>query len=560
MTSPLSGIAAVDTKYTKLYNNPTFDYLTEMLPKNIKEMFKWSELVVNSAPILSNGIKKLINYPLTDFIYKTDSEKVRKDTKDLLEKKLKMRSHLIDLGIDYYAYGNVFRSVYFPFDRFLKCSVCGRETNIEYAKYKIIRNKTVLNCECDSRRAAEIIDKDSQDIKRVRLVSWDPHAIDVSYNVVTSISTYYYSLPESIRKGIAYNDPTTINTLPKLFLDAHFQNKPIKFGNNFFHFKAPGLSGYASGWGIPPLLSALKPYLFIAILRKASEAIGLEHITPKNILYPQGTTNDPTMFSSMARWKEEIEFAIKKWRQDPNHVMLAPYPTGTVNIGSQGRALMPTREIQDARQEMAMALDVPLHFLTGEGAIEKSTVALRILENQLTPYVEQLVDYVNWVIGNINAKYDTNYCEIDLTPFTLVDDVIKRQILLQTTMNQATSTQTLLESLDIDPEEEKEKQKKEQLDKFVMQKEVEKDIAEHEENLVNQTQAETTSNTIPQYNQQKLMAHAQQVAQQLIVMPYEQRRSYMAQLQNEDYVMWAMVSKMVESMHEQQAEMVPPQV
>jgi len=537
------------SKYTNLYNNPSFDYLSEMLPKDIKDLFKWAELVVNNAPILANGVKKLINYPLTDFTYDTQSKQIREETKDLLENKLKMRSHLINLGMDYYTYGNAFRTVYFPFDRYLECTACGTATKIDYAKYKLVRGNFVMECQCGRKRRATIEDKDSTDVNRVRLTAWNPHQMELAYNPITSDTAYYYTLSGSLKKSIAMSDPVILETLPKVFIDSFVENKSIKFGSNLYHFKAPGLSGYATGWGMSPMMPALKPYLYISILRKASEAIGLEHITPRNILFPEATTNDPSMFSNMARWKEEIEFAIKKWRQDPNYVMTAPYPTGSVNVGSQGRALMPTEEIRDANQELALSLDVPPHFIYGTGTIEKSTVALRILENQLTPFKEQLVAYVNWVIDKINAKFGKSYCHVDLTPFTLADDMNKKQMLMQTT-GTSTSQRTLLETLDVDPDQERERLVEEQVEAHRQQKNVEQAIQEEEMNIANRTQEEEAAQqmgTVPQYDQQRMYAHAQRIAQQLITVPYEERRSHLSQLQNEDYVMWAMVSKMIES-------------
>jgi len=552
-SNPLTSSVNAETKYTKMYNNPGFDYMSEMLPKNIQELFKWAELVYNNAPIIANGVKKLINYPLTSFVYKTNSESIREKTKDLVEKKLNLRSHLINLGVDYYIYGNAFRTVYFPFDRYLKCSRCNKSVAINYADYKIVRGKVVLNCECGYKRPADVVDEESSDISRIRLVSWDPKQIDMSFNPVTCDSTYYYSLPPSLRKGLAANDPTMFNTLPKIFLESYYKNRSVKFGANLYHFKAPGLSGYATGWGISPLMPALKPYLYVSILRKASEAIGLEHITPQKILYPESRTNDPSVFSSMSKWKSEIQSAVKRWRMDPNHVMLAPYPTGSVNIGSQGRGLMPTEEIRQANQEMALSMDVPPDFIYGSGTIDKSTVSLRILENQLTPYVEQLTDYMNWIIDKINAKYDKEYCQIELSPFTLADDTMKTQLLMQTAGNM-TSKKTLMESIGLDPDEEYENMKNEAVKSYTNKKEVEQEISDLEQNISTRTQEETAAETtgkIPAYNQQKLFAHAQSIAQQLITIPYEERRSQLSKLQNEDYVMWAMVSKQLESLHEE---------
>ena len=41
---------SVSNKATKLYNNQFFDYLSEQLPKNHQDMFKWCEVVYNNSP------------------------------------------------------------------------------------------------------------------------------------------------------------------------------------------------------------------------------------------------------------------------------------------------------------------------------------------------------------------------------------------------------------------------------------------------------------------------------------------------------------------------------
>ena len=84
---------------------------------------------------------------------------------------------------------------------------------------------------------------------------------------------------------------------------------------------------------------------------------------------------------------------------------------------------------------------------------------------------------------------------------------------------------------------------------------VEKEIQQREQDIANQARAqeqEQATGFPSQYNQQKMIAAAQQQAMQMLSIPYEQRRSVLAQLQNEDYVMWALVSKQLEMMRDQQ--------
>jgi hypothetical protein len=538
-----------------MYNNQFFDYLSEQLPRHHRDMFAWCEVIYANTPILVNGIKKLINYPITDIIYEGESESKKKATKRLLEDHLKIKSHLINSGLDYYIYGNAFRSLYFPFNRFLVCKACGNKISIDHANYTMKRGDFVLECgECRSKRIAEIEDIVSDDLSELCLVSWDPKTIELIMNPITGKTVYYYTLPANIRSGIMRGDPNIVATLPKVFFESFKKNKPIEMTKNFYHFKAPGISGYATGWGISPLVPTMKLYMYTAILRKAVEALGLEHITPQRILFPQASTSDPTMMGSMSKWKEQVQKALAMWRLDPNYVMMAPFPTGVVDLGSRGRSLMPTAEIKQAEEDMLRALDIPLEFVMGSTNIQNSGVSLRILENQLEPYTAMLEDYLAWIIRTINAKYDKDYCDVKFTPFTLADDLMNKQLMLQAQQTGGVSLTTLQEALRLDPEEEREKAKVEQLNRAEDERKLQQMQAEKQQDIAALAREEALaqqSGSIAPYDQQKMIQQAQETAQQLFTIPYEQRKGQLAQLQNEDYVMWALISKQLESMHDQ---------
>lgn len=542
--------AKVDSRFHRMYNNQFFDYLSEQLPRNHKDMFKWCEVVWANSPVVVNAIKKLVNYPVTDFIYKTDSKKIREETRLFLEEHLDMKAHLVNLGLDYYIYGNVFRSVYFPFTRFLVCQSCGTEINAKEASYRMKKGEFILKCgNCKTERVSTIRDDLSQDISKIRLVSWDPKNVELSTNPITADTAYYYKPPASIVQGIMRGDGTIVNTVPEVFLRAFKVNKAIQLSNNFYHIKHGAISGLATGWGISPLVPTLKLYLYTSILRKSVEAIGLEHITPQRILFPQGNGNDPTMMSSMGQWKDQVTKALNAWRMDPNYVMLAPYPTGIVNLGSQGRGLMPTAELKAAEEDMIRALDIPVEFVFGSTNLNNSPIALRMLENQLQPYVSQLKKYVNWVIDTVNAQYDKDYCHVDFTPFTLSDDMMRQQMLMQI-MGNGVSKTTVQEALRLNPDEERDKLKEEAIEDMKSQKELEFEQQEIQRNITNQAIEEQRAEEMgqmPNYDQQKLMAAAQNLVAQMLSVPYEERRSYLAQLKGEDFVMYSMVTTLLDS-------------
>jgi hypothetical protein len=463
-----------------------------------------------------------------------------------------MISHLIQTGLDFYVYGNAFRGIYYPFVRNLVCKHCNHATNIKYAKYTLRKGKFVLEgCgHCGRKGVAIIKDEFNFNPGEIRLINWDPKQIHLLSNPITTDTSYYYDLPPVLKQGLAKGEEIMAATLPSVFIDAFSQNKRVRFNDNFYHLRTASVAGYSSGWGIPPLAPALKLFLYNSILRKSVEAISMEHITPQRILYPQGTSSDPTLVSSLGKWREQVQKAIERWRMDPNYVMLAPYPTGVANVGSQGRAMMPTAEIKQVNQDMLLALDIPIEFVYGGMKLETGSVSLRILENQLRPYVNQLTRYVNWIIDNINAKYNKNYCHVKFGDFTLADDMMKRQLLMQMAGNGA-SLSTVQESLGLDPDEEMEKQYEDTVKQYTQQKRVETATRKIDQNIMNRAterQQADQDGTLPSYDQQKLVAAAQMRAQELLSVPYEERRSLLAQLSNEDYVMYALVSAQMESM------------
>lgn len=554
--SPVAGRANMsNNKYTKLYSNPHFDYLSEMLPKNIKDLFRWCEVVYNSMPSVANAIRKLVHYPITDFSFEDQPDKVRERTTDLLNA-LNMKNVLMDFNTDFYVYGNVFRTLYMPFKRYIVCTKCHERVAIENSKFRVMKGNIEVKCGRCGWTKAKLHDEDLLDVSKIRIVRWDPKAIDLSQNPITGHTQYYYKMPESFSKRIRSGEPGLFYDTPQVFIESALKSKNVEFGPNFYHAKMPSLAGYQSGWGVSQIMSTLRIYMYIAVLRRASEAIGMEHITPQRILFPQSSgTTDPAVGSSLRKWREEITKSLERWRIDPNYIMTAPYPTGLVNIGSQGRALAPIEEIKDARIEMTMALDIPPSLLTGEANFQASVISLRMLENQLTPHIFEMEKFMAWVIDKINAFIGMTYGKPTLVPFRLADDVMNKQLLMQLSSGGIVSKSTLLESLKLDPNKERDLLKGDTIADQLAQKEIQDELNKKMNDLVQQVKAqeqEAQTGMPSQYNQQKMIAQASDMANQMMGIPYEQRRSQLAQLQNEDYVMWALVTKQLEAMHAQQ--------
>ena len=65
--------------------NPLFDYLTTFVPRKLKTLFQYCEYLYYNSPQIFAALNKFAIYPVTDLIYETDSDKLKKQYKNLLE-------------------------------------------------------------------------------------------------------------------------------------------------------------------------------------------------------------------------------------------------------------------------------------------------------------------------------------------------------------------------------------------------------------------------------------------------------------------------------------------
>jgi len=54
--------------------NPLFDYLTTFVPRRLKSLFHYCEYLYFNCPQVFAALSKFAIYPITDFVYETDSE------------------------------------------------------------------------------------------------------------------------------------------------------------------------------------------------------------------------------------------------------------------------------------------------------------------------------------------------------------------------------------------------------------------------------------------------------------------------------------------------------
>jgi hypothetical protein len=529
--------------------NPMFDFITGFAPRKLKDLFRWVEyLYYNSAHIFA-ALKKFAEYPVTDITINSNNEALTDNWERVLKKSIKIKNVAIASGLDLHLYGNSFTSVYHPFNRFLICGQCKARTGIRKVSYGF-NLKTLsfsYTCPaCNKNTTGEIQDEKSADENRINVIRWDPKLMDINHNPITNESVYYYTIPQDLKHKVEKGDAHIINTMPIEFLQAIRDDKVFEFAEGqLYHMKINPPAGISSQWGFPPLTTTIKLFFYTAILRKANEAIAFEHILPFRVLHPAPISGaaDPAQMVNLMKWRQEMTANIKRWRRDPLHIMFAPSALGVTMMGGQGRSLLTLGEIKEAEEEIIAAMGIPKEFIYGGLSFTGSSITLRMLENQLETHTAHLNDQLNWIIKQTGKILSWKPAEAEYLPFKLVDDAVQKQFVMglqQTTQGMISNT-TLLELNDTDINEEREKRMQETLDETRMQMELQQKLAKIQTSLAQQAQQEASGGSGLNYNPQQVLASAEQIVQQMSTMDPSAQKSTLAQLSQEDPVMYAVV-------------------
>jgi hypothetical protein len=531
--------------------NPMFDFLTGFVPRKLKDLFKWAEyLVFNSAQVYA-VVKKFGEYPITKILYDTAIPGLLSLHKKIYEKHLKMRGFLTKASFDKYIYGNGFYSLYKPFKRFLICQSCHSSKDINYINYKFKKKNLEFryHCSnCNQQVTGKIRDVKLKDPSLLRIIRWDPKLMDIEANPITGECVYYYTIPKTLFTALEKGNKTIINSMPYGFLEAMRDDKIFRFDKNaIYHMKVPGPAGVEAQWGFPPITAAIKLFLFTAILRKANEAIALEYITPFRVINPAPGTTDPLSTISMSRWRSELELNIKRWRRDPLHMMFAPTPIQVTNMGGDGRTLMVTGEIKDAQADIVTSMGVPMEFLTGGLAQNRGEISLRMLENQLQTHIEDLNDLLSWCEDEVSRFMGYTPCTVKLSDFKLIDDIERKQLLMQLWSQGKISDSTIAEMFELDLVAERGRILEDTLAQHKSQQEIESALRKLQTSLSSQVQQQAQAAGGINYNDaQSALAAADQMVQELLPLDEGTRRSRIDAIQGEDPVMHALVKERLE--------------
>ena len=549
-----------------VHPNPINKFLDGYTPRTLKKLLGWAEYLYCDSTHIYAALNKLADYSITDIIYSTESKLEKERHEKLLEKVLAVKGILKAASRDRGMYGNSFISLYLPFTRHLTCLSCQTMTNIRHVNYKYKAQTGLFSWACPDCKQSnktgidQLKDTKVADMKRINVIRWDPKSIDIDHNPITGERKYYYNIPIGVKEKVKLGVKSLINSMPKGFLQAVRDKKVFEFADQkIFHMRVDAPAGVDSAWGLPPLVSTLRPFLFVAALRKANEAIALDYLVPFRVLHPAQSTgnSDPFIHMNMSRWVDETKANIQKWRRDPLHIQFSPFPLGTTQMGGQGRTLMCLPEVESAENNILAAMGIPREFLFGGLSFAGSSVTLRMLENQLLSQTRDLLDLLQWIGDACSDFLGWTKIHYEMTPFKLIDDVQQKQILMGLAGEQGggmVSKTTVLNAFNQDIAKERKMRKQETLDELRFQAELSSEAGKMQNTLAAKAKAQAASMQGPQqaYDTQQIMTTAQSITEQLVQMDPGMRSTQLDSLKVEDPVMHAVVIQQIRDMQQQQ--------
>lgn len=424
------------------YPSPFFDVAQQFLPENVHQLQVWCRYYFLTNPIINAACSKMSEYPITDLIYDTEDQKVQELYKNL-ERQLGLRRFQVEIGLDYFVYGNGFVSIWYPLIKFLQCAHCENRYRADKSRslYQWKNLHFFMKCpQCGYEGNAHEVDSYIRSVRDIRLIRWNPENIEIKHNEVNGRNRYYYKLPRSIVNDVKIGDRDTIENLPIDFLEAARHGRALVFHpDNFYHLKRPTIAQKDQGWGTPLIYPLLKDAFYLQVMKKSQESLLMEHVVPLRVVFPgQSTGGNDSAYGAynLTNWKNKVDAELNLWKRDHNYIPIMPVNVGFQQWGGSAKALILHQEFRLLAEQMLAGAGIPVEFIFGGLQWTGTNTSLRALENMFIGYNRQRHALINdFILGGVAAwmQYPRVHARFDR--FKMADDLQKSMFYFQ--LNQA---------------------------------------------------------------------------------------------------------------------------
>lgn len=436
-----------------------------LFPRTVGEVFDWADYMWIHFGRYSNALKNSVRYFLGDInISATDEEtiggKERAEIRDDLLKNHRLFELLGRVGDEYIQWGNSFTSIAPVLTRRLLCPECKSlypvsvVSGLKFKEHSFYGNCTKCNKFLKFRHLDSI-----DESKPLKVSFWNPRLICINYCPTTKAAEYSLRLSETWKKLFTENDTLFLQETPYEFLVALEDNKQIKFKSEYFkHLKCPAASTYEDlleGWGLPLFMNEFEKVIQLQMLEKYNEVIISDYMVPFRVIAPPASggnpAGDPLMTYNLGDFRAKILDMISVHRKNPSDIQVTPFPLTYQLLGGEAKSLIPIDVIKATTDDLLSSMCIPTEFADMTLAIQGGPpIGLRKFEKVWGNYVAALDDWITWFCTVRTDLLRKRSIECTLVKSSIYEDDMSREYKTKLAMGGEISKETGLRPLGID--------------------------------------------------------------------------------------------------------------
>jgi len=508
--------ADLQSRFRGAFPDPYCDYASTQTPRSIYDVLRWSEFTWMIDGTYRMASRRVVRYFLTKLEFTDASDDEKKKYNDYLEDTMKIMRILALLGDNFICYGNVFVSLHVPFRRYLKCPKCNLERPIGNVNYGWSDYSFTAECKCGYRGQHTRVDRRSVEADPPKVVFWPPQEMRVLYNVLTGDSAYFWQIPGYVRDYIQRGNKHYLEGTPWEVIEAVKQNKLFRFNDDvIFHMRDDSIAGLRHfGWGIPMIMANFKLAWSIQVLKRYNQAIALDYIIPFRVVTPHpgnSRESDPVLHVNLGSFNANVAAMMRRHRLDPTQINFLPFPIDFQMLGAEGKNLAPVELIDKTTDELLNAQGIPAELYRGTLQVQAMPTALRLFERTWTHLVSGMNEFLDWFCKQISEIRNWENLHARLQPTTLAEDIERRQIQLQLAAGSQISRQTAWAPFGIEYREEVKRMLEENA--FAQREQQRFQQEQQQQALMEDTVYQISSGQAPAGNDPNAQAQAQQQGQ-----------------------------------------------
>lgn len=575
---------------------------TKMFPQTIGDMLDYSDWMWTHFGTYTEALKNAVRYFLGEItvqpadVDKTLGGRERAEATEELIGGYRIFELLGRVGDEYVQWGNSFTSVELPTKRKVTCPRCGLfmpATEVGSLRY----GGGGFTGSCPScRHTGAMPHVDSPDTTSpMRVVFWNPRAVSITYSPVTKSKRYTINPPSSWTRAFQEGDSHFFAETPLEILKALDTGGVLEIDPAYFkHLATPSpstMEDLLHGWGLPLFMSEFETVIQLQMMKRYNEAILSDFVVPWRVLSPPPTgagqvEADPLGTLDMGGFRTQMQRMVASHRMNPTDVQVAPFPVSYQIFGGEASKLIPL-DIEDSiitRLLNSMCIPVEFKVMSMTNTSGPPT-GLRRFEKVWATHVAALDGWLQWFCDCRTDLLRAQALKVRLVKSSIYEDDLSREYKVKLGMGNAISFDTAFKPLGIDYTVEMAKMQDERNFQMEMEERNQAALAAAEELKAGMGGPPTGSQQLmahqqaqmggmppqdgmpppqgmpPQPSQpgqaadlESLWAEAEVVAEQIRVLPSDQRRSQLVNLKKTNPPLHAFVKQIIETTEQQAAQ------